>query len=739
VPEPKEPKIRTDYNPSEAERETIKFVYNRKFDMESSPDRQDAMKDADKWEKQYEGRMGWKAKDSQKEEWQSRHTVPLSLSIVETALSELTEQNMRPLVLPRGTEDEAKARVMQRIFDYSWEVSDSDMLTYEALKDALMFGTAITQEYYLKDMKKITDTKDGKESERTVAEYDDVMGEIVKLQDFYVDEKARGFTGSFAVRDCIRRYIQNVDDIKLFFDNDTWNKLGNVKYVKAGGDTNYYEFYQPPQGINTDKECEVLWYWARSPRDRLVIVANDVLLFDGSNPYKHKQLPFVRWIDIKRTHRFYGKGECELLESIQDESDTMRRMLIDRAHLDIDKMFLVSDRLAFSDEDLMARPHGMIPVGDVNSAKPVEYGDVPRSVEVQLQHLSDDGIISTGINPRAQALPQAGTATEAAMLKEATLKRLRLKVWLMKRESLIRLARLRTSNILQFYPQPKMEKIIGDRQTQAYEAEIAKLKNQGLLVEKGRDMFRMDFRTIPLENETMNFDTKTGEPKLETKPGRDFFLARPEYYLPMARGGYDIKFDASSNLEISKPLMRTQGLELFDRLFMIAQTFPGSYDPVKLGDKTAQLYDYDPNALKPDQAIQDEQSQRLEQMIELAGLENKQMMQGRPVPPTPFASPAHTRVHLEFMNSDEFQKQFPAEDPRTNIFTDHVVGEIMAQTGRAQGSGGQPPEGAVPEETGQPAASSASAGITNRPGGMAQPSATVGNIIPSLNLGTGSR
>lgn len=738
MPAKKEAKIRDSYQATPEELEVIKHVYDRKYEMESSPDRQDTMKDLDKWERQYEGRMGWKDRDAKKEEWQSRHTVPLTLSIIETALSEITDQTIRPLILPRGTEDEAKARIMQRIFDYAWEVSDSDMLEYEAIKDALTNGTAITQEYYLKDMKKVTSQNSkGKETEKDVAEYEDVMGEIVKLQDFYVDERARGFSGPYAARDCIRRYIMNIDDFKQMFQGDTWDKLGNAQYVKAGGDTNYYEYYQPPQGINHDKQVEVLWYWSRSPKDRLIIIANDVLIVNGPNPYKHKQLPFVRWVDIKRTHRFFGKGESELLESIQDETDTLRRMIIDRNHLDIDKMFLVSDRLAFSDEDLMARPHGMIPVGDINAAKPVEYGDIPQSVDTSLRNLSDDSVISTGINPRAQSLPQAGTATEAAMLKEATLKRLRLKVWLMKRESLTRLARLRVANILQFYPQPKMEKIIGDGDTKAYENEIARLKNQGMLVEDGEDMYKASFRTIPLENEEMDFDVKTGEPKLNTKSGRSFFTAKPEYFMPLARGGYDIKFDSGSNLQISKELMMSKDLEYFDRMFQLMQVVPGAYDPVKLGDMITRSYQKDPNALKPDQAVQDDESQRLEQMIMLAGLENKQMMQGRPVPPTPYSSPAHTRVHIEFMDSDEFQKSFPAEDPRTNIFTDHVVGEIMAQTGRAQGSGGQPPEGAVPtEEQGGPVQSNASNGVTNRPGGMAQPQNRASDILP-MNRGTG--
>lgn len=734
----KEPKIRSVYNPTDEVKEKIKYVYDRKRAMEEAEDRQSAAKNWDTWEIQYESMRKAKRAD----QWQSNHTVPMTFSVIETALSELSDQQVRPLILPRGAEDEAKARVMQRIFDYAWEISDSDLLSYDAMKDALIFGTAITQEYYWKDMRKISEMSakrngkktDYEDNEREVADYDDVAGEIVKLQDFLVDERARGFIGTYSARDCIRRYIMHLDDVKRFFSGDVWDPFDAVKYVKPGGDTEYYEYYQPPHGLHNDKEVEVLWYWSRAPKDKLTIVANDVLIKDGPNPYKHKQLPFVRWLDVRRPHRFYGKGECEILESTQDEKDTMRRMVIDRNHLDIDKMFLISDRLGLTDEDVIARPHGLIPVDDINAAKPIDYADIPRSVELSYKWLEDDSIIGTGINPRAQALPTAGTATEAAILKESTLKRLRMKVYLMKKESLVRLARLRVANIIQFYPQPKLEKIVGERGTQEYEAEIRKLANQGLLIKEGKENFEAIYRTIPLENEMLDFDER-GKPEIREKAGRSFFQAKPEYFLPVVRGGYDIKFEAGSTLQISKPLMQSKMLELFDRGYQVAMDNPGSYDPVKMFDRVLREHDLDPSGMKPDQSVQNDQELQLQMQVELAGLENKQMVQGQPIPATPNASPVHTRIHVEFMNSPEFQN---IQDPNVDkIFTQHVVEEIMAQTGRAQLSGQLPPEGALPTPNGQTTPTSASQGITNRPGGMAQPQSRVRDIMPTKNFGRG--
>ena len=738
----KEPGIRLIYNPSDSDKDCIRFVYDRKRQMEDSEDRQKAMKVFDKAEKLYEA---WR-EDRQKGKWQSNHVTMEVFSVIETALSEITKQNLRPIILPRGKEDEGKAKLMGYIWDYAWEVSDGDLAVYNLIKDALMFGTAIGQEYYWQDRRLVQTTEVGKNKkeekvEHEVYDYDDVYLEVVKLQDFFVDEKARGFTGSHQARDAIRRYIMNFDDFQRFFYGDVWNPLNNAKYVVPGGDTNYYEYFRPSQPIDTSKEVEILWYWSKTPKDRLIIVANDVLIKDGPNPYKHKQLPFVRCLDVKRVHRFYGKGEPEILESVHDESTTLRRMIIDRNHLDIDKMFFVSRNLSLSDEDLIARPHGMIPTDDVNAAKAVEYGDVPRSVELSLKYLEDDATISTGINPRAQALPTAGTATEAAILKESTLRRIDMKIWMMKKEFLTHLARLRVANILQFYSQPKLKKIVGDKNDRIYQDEVARLRDRGLLVEMEGEPYQAEYKQIRMEGSSFESNEKG---VLEEKPseGLTFLDLKPDYFMPVARGGYDIRFDVTSNIDISKPLMQSKILEAYDRIMLTAQTFPGTYDPVKLTDWVIKdAYDKDPNDFKPDEVVQNEQTQFLDTLVQLASVENQQMMQEKALPPTPYASPIHTRVHVEFMNSPEFQA-LDNESPVIQMFSDHVMGELMAQGMREQGGVGAPKqenpsvmEGEMMAGNGQFNQGGRTNGMQNRPGGAKSTKNKIGDVMPSLITG----
>lgn len=695
--EPKEPVIRSIYKPSDDEKAMLERVYDRYIAMGDSPDRKAAEVE---WRR---GRKQWEAlrEDRYDDEWQSNHFVPLTTSVVEAALSEVIDQSPQPMILPRGSEDTSGAMIMGHIFSYTWEVADSDLEFEDILHDAFIEGTGIGQEYFYSDMRRIkTSRVEGSKTrwnEEDMVDYNDCYLECVKNDDFFIDENARSFRGPYAARDCIRRYIMHIDDFRNFFSGPVWDPLGSAKFVKPGGDTDYYEWYKPPQGLDHSKMVEVLWYWSEKPDDWLCVVANDVLVVMGPNPNKHKKLPFARAVDVKRTHKFYGKGEAALLESIQDELNTLRRMIIDRNHLDIDKMFIGSNRLNVSEEDLIARPHGFIPAEDGNAIKAVEYNDIPRSVELSMKHLEDDGTIVTGINPRAQALPTTGTATEAAILKESTLKRIRLKVRRIEREFLTRIARLRVSNILQYYPQPKLEKIVGEQGTLDFENQKKELQAKGLLVTKEDGLYKKKFREMRLENMDI-VPAADGKMQQKSIQGYSFFELNPDYFLPK-RGSYDIKFSAGSTIPVSKPLMQSKDLELYDRLIQLAIGVPETYDPKKLGDMLIRSNEKNPADYSVEQtAPQDDAQARFEMGVELANVENNLLIRGKAVPPTAYASSAHTLIHVRRTAAPDFQER-STDDPVVQAFIDHISGEIAAQQERESGvvTGGTPgAEGTTP-------------------------------------------
>jgi hypothetical protein len=703
-----EPNIRKIYNPSEDLKEVLKYVYTRYGEM-----RDERSPHEDTWEK---SEKQWDAYRTIKhaDDWKSNIIIPLTSSVIEAELSEIINQELKPWAIARGVEDEPKAQVMNAILNYTWDTAKSDVALLEMAKDALIYGTGIGMEYYWQQPRTI---KNKAGEEKKVLEFDDCYLEPVRLWDFFVDERARAFSGPFGARDCIRRYVMPYEDFRTFFKGKTWDPLGTAELVKPGGDTNYYEFYKPPSGINSVKEVEVLWYWNK-PKDLLAIVANDVLVVSKPNPYQHKQLPFVRVVDIKKPYQFYGKGEAEILESLQDEVNTLRRMIIDRNHLDIDKPILVSDTLTIDDADIMARPHGVIPVGDVNQAKPLEYSDIPRSVFLSLEMLNDDKIRVTGMDERQQSVSTAGTATEAAILKEATLKRLNMKIWNIKNDTLVDLGKMRVANILQYYSQPKLESISGEKI-------VEQVRAAGKLYKVGKENFKQGYRNIRLQDEAVNINPQTNQPEVIKAKGYTFFEADPKFFLP-THGGYDIRYKATSSMPISKPLEQQKADELYDRL----ATNP-TVDPWKLAEYMLKTRELNPDEFKFKQQgpASAGGAGDLQKMVDIAGVENDEMIRGNDIGPTPYASPAHTEIHIGYMKSKKFQEEVPVDDEATiQRFTNHITGELMAQKVR----GGQPAE-AQPQ--GMPGADMGQ----GMPNGQQMPSGdpTMGNVVPGRIEGGG--
>jgi hypothetical protein len=656
--------IRREYIPNDVEHEVIKRVYERKQQM---ADKRSPFEKI--WDNAFKN---WEGAILDKTDWKSNIFIPLTSSVIESQLSEIIQQELMPWAIARGLEDEPKATVMNAMLAYTWDVSKSDIALIDIIKDALICGTGIGQEYYWKQPRTVKGAKkkDGSYEEHKVVEYDNCYLEPVKLEDFYIDERARGFSGPFAANDCIRRYIMDIEDFKNFFVGD-WDPLGNAKYVKPGGDTNYYEYYKPPERLDHSHEVEVLWYYNRS-RDELNIIANDVVVKMGPLPNKHKQLPFVRVIDVKRPYQFYGKGEAELMESLQEETNTLRRMTIDRNHMDIDKAFIVSDTFTMEDEDTGVEPHKFIQAG--SDAKPLEYSDVPASVYKTLEMLRDDVIRVTGMDERQQSVSAAGTATEAAILKEATMKRINMKIWQIKNDTLVDIGRLRCANIMQYFSQPRLERIVGTAATE-------KAKAAGTLVNEGNETYQKKFRSIRLEGQKL--DTSNGQTSLVPTKGFTFFTATPDMFMPNY-GGFDIRHKATSSMPISKPLEMQKADEMYDRLIQNP-----TIDLWALAEYELKTRDLDADKFKKQQAPQKEGVDP-QKMIDLAGAENAEMMQGKKIGPTPYASPVHTQVHIEFMKSKKFKEELPPEltDQVIKLFSDHVMGESTAQ--QVRGGEGEP-------------------------------------------------
>lgn len=684
-------KINQDYKPDEGIQFDRQMVYDRYAQMKlgRTINGQNIENLWDKWEKQYEA---WRPEKSA-DDWQSNIVPPFTTTIVERVLAETIDQTIWPTVRARGEEDVPKAKLLGHIKDYTWEIGDGDLEFYATLKQAMVLGKTVWQEDYWQDrrevkvLRKFNPTTNKEEYvEKEIFDFDDVYGENVNLRNFFLDPMANTINrGRYKANDAIRRYIMNFDTFMENFKDSVYDQFGAVKYVTSGGDLNHYQFYQPPTGIDKDNEVEVLFYWGRRP-DKLIIVANDVVIRDGPNPYNHKQLPFAEGSDIPRLNGFWANGEPKLLESIQDELTTGRRMRLDRQHMDIFKMFLVSNRETLDEDEAIVAPSRFLYVDDPNnSIKAVEYRDINPSAYKEEELLRRDGREVTGVES-----PQpSGTATEAAIFKESTMKALRLKIWLLSRELVTSIARLRVPNIVQYYSLPKATKIVGSKTEAIYRQIVTndvalETSRDGTLVEKKRK-------------------------------GDNFFIVKPEMITPQY-GSYDLKLSGEPTFPISKPLQQQMTREFMQHPVFQAAIESGYYDVGKAADVLTETMEFDPDKFK---AMEEEGQEATgpvdpEQLLELANRENEILTQGQRIEPTPYANRQHTDIHLAYMDSPQFQEVAMTPTQQVNPETGqpmtimdnmsyHVLGEEAAQKMRGEGTpgvqqGGQPrpePRGSV--------------------------------------------
>jgi hypothetical protein len=232
---------------------------------------------------------------------------------------------------------------------------------------------------------------------------------------------------------------------------------------------------------------------------------------------------------------------------------------------------------------------------------PIEYGDIKPSSSKDIEYIAEDIRRTIGVDDRVQAAQTGSTATEAAILKEVTMKAIQNMIVGAEIDGLVRAGQLFTQTIQQYYPLIKVK-------------DITKKKNT--------------YHQIRLKDMALR-ENQNGQPQLEPNDGYSFFTARPEYI----RGQFDISIKASPMPYVSKPMQQQKITEM---LMTLGQSkLLEEIDPKKAVEQYLKIHDEEPEDWM-------KETMGSEQEQELAMQENQQMLQGQPLPPTENISPAHT-------------------------------------------------------------------------------------------------
>lgn len=656
------------YKATDEEMAIIVKVTERYKSMRYSEERNEVETDWDNADKAY--RAYTSSVDS--DDTRSNINKPIPFAVIETEIQETIERRTRPLLEPRQYSDLAGTDLANEVLKYSFDKGDFDYQYYLAKKEALTYGTGILWEYYredkrtVKELKIVRDEQGEKEEYENVerTDFDDCYAEYIPLRQMFFDPAANHIS---KCRDLIRREILHIEEFKRIYGKKRGFK--NVEYVVSGGDTHIESFYEVPKDVLEGHQVEVLHYYNRA-LDEYHVVANLVLIRQGPNPYPHKELPAVPLYCYKIPNKFYGLGIPKIVQSLVDERNTLSNLRLDYQKMGISKMFFYDDMVELDEIDLITRQGGGVPIN--TQGRPIdqvirwiEYGDVKPSTFREEDILIEDVRRTTGVDDRIQGLNVGGTATEAAILKESTMKRINAKMILMEIDSLIRLGRLRMANIAFFYSIPKIKRITA--------------KN-------GEEKYQKTERTVRIKDKKYEIDEKGALSAVKIE-GYSFIKINKKVskYL---EGEFDFVINTQGGVPISKPLKQAKITEMFDRLTS-HPAFIREIDPRKALNRYIVINEEDPEDwLKKDISEQ-------EDLEALAEAENVMMLRGTPIPPTKDANEEHTKVHLAETRSREFEESPPEIQ---EILEAHIKGE-SAEMGADVGEEGA--EEGTPDITSQ--------------------------------------
>lgn len=405
----------------------------------------------------------------------------------------------------------------------------------------------------------MTETSEAQWEDEQVLYYDDVCVDNIYPQDCWLHPLALSVADSPWIK--IRKRFDYATFLETFSDTNMFKNVDKVRKGKWSMATTdnpqiYKEFY-------TDEKDQVVVFehW-NVMRDELVIVANGVIIFDGPNPFDHKELPFVDYLDRQQFNTYVGEGEPQRIATISDAINKFLNLAIDKETLAASGINLLDDNLSdFDDVGTLFDPRSAARVSNpkdtfVHYDTPGMSGTTDRMISMLMDYL----IFATGVDFRQITDMNASTqATVAAIRREITQGRLNLNVKRNENRGYKRLGWLLAETVRQFYPIP---------------------------IEGGEDGKKIKYRRIKVTGkeiqEKPTGKNEMGEPiytsaSLRHKGiGKDkmgIFEARPAYF--KTRGRLEVRVVGESTFAASRELEKANAKDYIQVATSVMETKPG--------------------------------------------------------------------------------------------------------------------------------------------------------------------
>jgi len=495
-------------------------------------------------------------------DWMSNLFVPLTASSVRTIHPRVIDSKPDFRIEGRTERDRIRAIYANGYLDYLWEKATMDSKMRDFVWMALVFGTTIGKAFWHAE-KQIKTDKVYNEKDLTIDDvqeefsiYNDPDFEVVDLYNFYPDPLA---TNIHNARYHNHRYVMTYDQIITTYGNLDPVNLERIKDMGGGGDVQSYGAVRDE--VNQSKEdskvesifssvstpqvskpesglYEVIEYWEKN---RFVLYVAGVVLRDGPNPFGIGVYPFQMARYETLPFEFYGVGLVEQVEQPQKTLNIIRNQRIDNNALRVQQMFIANPYSLMSEQDLVARPFGIIRTTDVNAIRPLEVPEIHQSAFVEDDIAIKTGGMASGIDDWSRGVqgPASATATAVTAQKESTLERVKIFVRTLESDVYAPLARYWVAMGANLSPTEKLKRI----------------------THNGEEEERKDMINVPI-------DINTDEGDIKTLLSKDDLL-----------GLFSYKVSALSTLSAIKELKLQKIANYMDKVVVAGRDSDGSMVP----------------------------------------------------------------------------------------------------------------------------------------------------------------
>ena len=207
-----------------------------------------------------------------------------------------------------------------------------------------------------------------------------------------------------------------------------------------------------------------------SPRSPSGLLNRRAVVRCDHNPFEHGEKPFIRIVDYFQEGEFWGIGEIEPLEGLQDLENALWNQRVDNVRLVLNKMLAFDPDNIHDLRDLQIRPGGTIRVRsrDIPAREVLQAIDIPdvtsssytEAAEIERMTEKVSGVSAYTTGTDSPTMNQ--TATGVSLITEQSNTRFSLKVKMAELTGLGVIARQYGSILQQFMPQTQAIRILND-------------------------------------------------------------------------------------------------------------------------------------------------------------------------------------------------------------------------------------------------------------------------------------